>query len=188
MEITDNALSLPVSRDMSPRAADRKSPHSRRHPGGRPRKYSEASQPVTVTLPKTTLRQLEQIDPDRGGAIVKLARQASRASRDGEPSVELVDIGGGSGLVVIGTTSALNSIGFLRMVEVSAGRYLIALLPGHGIHELEVALLDTLHERNSPADPDSSMITKLLELLRSFRKSEGVSTAQILFLRLGTGS
>ena len=173
---------------MSPRSSDRKSPHGQRHPGGRPRKYSEASQPVTITLPKTTLGQLEQIDPDRGRAIVKLARQASRASHGGEPSIELVDIGGGSGLVVIGTTSALNSIGFLRMVEVSAGRHLIALLPGHGIHELEVALLDTLHERNSPADPDSSMITKLLELLRNFRKSEGVSTAQILFLRLGTGS
>ena len=154
--------------------------------GGRPRKYAEPSQPVTITLPHTTLRQLEQVDPDRGRAIVKLAREASRGGANGQPSVELVDIGGGSGLVVIGTAGILNTISFVRLVEVGPGRHLIALLPGHGIHELEVALGDLLDEQNNAGD--AAFITRVLELLRNFRKSESLSTAEILLLRLPTAS
>ena len=157
-----------------------------RRPGGRPRKYAEPSQPVTVTLPQSTLRQLEHVDTDRGRAIVKLARQASRGT-DAEPVVELVDIGGGTGLVLIGSAPILNRIRFLQLAEVGPGRHLIALSPGHGIHELEVALTDLLHD-GAARNTDRDLITRLLELLRNFRKSDGVSTAEILLLRLAAAS
>lgn len=141
-----------------------------------------------MTLPRTTLRQLEQIDTDRGRAIVKLAREASRGADNEHPLVELVDIGGGMGLVVVGIAPILKRIAFLRLVELGPGRHLIALLPGHGVHELEVAITDLLDDRNNASDADSALVTKLLELLRNFRKSESVSTAQILLLRLAAPS
>ena len=177
----------PFPRVESQRRDKGSSPQDRRG-GGRPRKYAEASQPVTITLPKTTLRQLEQVDPDRGRAIVKLARDVSRDAGNGAPLVELLEVGPGSGLVVVATTSILRRIAFVRLVEVTAGRHLIALLPGHGIHELEVALVDILDERNALGEADSTLVTELLELLRNFRKSDSLSTAQILLLRLGTES
>ena len=166
--------------------SDQHSPARDQRAGGRPRKYAEPSQPVTLTLPQTTLRQLEHVDADRGRAIVKLAKEASRGAEIEQPPVELVDIGEGNGLVVIGAAGILKTISFVRLVEVSPGRHLIALLPGHGIHELEVALGDLLDEQNNAAD--AALITRLLELLRNFRKSESVSTAEILLLRLPTGS
>jgi len=39
---------------------------------GRPRKFQEASRPVTVTLPQRTLELLSTFDEDRGRAIVKV--------------------------------------------------------------------------------------------------------------------
>jgi hypothetical protein len=154
-----------------------------RRAGGRPRKYAEPSQPVTVTLPQTTLRQLEQVDADRGRAIVKLAKNASLEMSEGRPVLEVVEIGGGTALVVVGGASVLQQIPFVRLVEVALGRYLIALLPGRGIHELEVALTDLVEDRDNLSESDRELITTLLTQLRNFRKSESVSTAQILLLQ-----
>jgi hypothetical protein len=159
-------------------------PLTGRRLGGRPRKYAEPSQPVTVTLPQTTLRQLEQIDSDRGRAIVKLAKNASFEMDEGRPVVDVVEIGGGTALVVVGGASILQQISFIRLVEVALGRYLIALLPGHGIHELEVALSDIVEDRQNITEADRDLISQLLIRLRNFRKAESVSTAQILLLQM----
>jgi hypothetical protein len=152
--------------------------------GGRPRKYAEPSQPVTVTLPQTTLRQLEQVDADRGRAIVKLAKNASLELDDGRAFVDVVDIGSGTALVVVGGASILRQIPFVRLVEVALGRYLIALLPGRGIHELEIALTDLLEDSQHLIESDRELVSQLATRLRKFRKTESVSTAQILLLQI----
>jgi propanediol utilization protein len=158
-------------------------PQHDRRSGGRPRKYAEASQPVTITLPQTTLRQLEQVDPDRGRAIVKLAKNASFELDEDRPVVEVVEIGGGTALVVVGGAAVLKKIPFVRLVEVAVARHLIALLPGHGIHELEVALSDLVEDRDV-TETNRELLSGLLTRLRNFRKTESVSTAQILLLQI----
>jgi hypothetical protein len=155
-----------------------------RRAGGRPRKYAEPSHPVTITLPQTTLRQLEQVDSDRGRAIVKLAKTASFELDEARPLVEVVEIGGGTALVVVGGAGALKRISFVRLVEVALGRHLIALLPGHGIHELEVALGDLLEDARELTELNRELVSALLKHLQTFRKTESVSTAQILLLQI----
>ena len=150
--------------------------------GGRPRKYAEPSQPITVTLPNSTLRELQHIDEDRGRAIVKLARAASSQQK---PLVEIVEFAENTGLVVIGPNQALAKIPFVRLVEVAPARYLISLASGYGFHRLEIALADLLDDESDLAGNDREMISRLLDHFKSFRRSESVSMAQILLVQLG---
>ena len=156
-----------------------------RHAGGRPRKFAEPSRPITITLPATTLRQLQQIDSDRGRAIVKLAKNAVWGDDTSRRAlVEIVEISGEAGLVVIGPAPSLQKIDFLRLVEVAPARFLLALTGGHSFHELEIALSDLVEELESAEEGEKLLISDLLGHIRAFRKSESVSVAQILLLRL----
>jgi hypothetical protein len=156
-----------------------------RHAGGRPRNFAEPSRPITITLPATTLRQLQQVDSDRGRAIVKLAKNAVWGDGPSRRAlVEIVEISGEAGLVVIGPAPSLHKIEFLRLVEVAPARFLLALTPGHNFHELEIALSDLAEEFGTAEDGEKLLITDLLGHIRAFRKSESVSVAQILLLRL----
>jgi hypothetical protein len=155
--------------------------------GGRPRKYAEPSQPITITLPETTLRQLEQIDPDRGRAIVKLAQNASWDTSHERPVVEIVEFAGNTGLVVVGRSDALSKVPFLQLVEVAPGRYLLALDPGYDFNQLEIALNDLLEDVEGQSQADHDLISRLISHFKNFRKSESMSTAQILLLRLAPG-
>lgn len=149
--------------------------------GGRPRKYAEPSQPITVTLPNSTLRQLQKIDQDRGRAIVKITRAASSS---GQPQVEVVEFSENTGLVLVGPSPTLEAIPFLRLVEVAPARFLLALTPGHEFHQLEIALSDVLDEPNNTSSSDRELISSLLSHFKNFRKSDSVSTAQILLVQL----
>ena len=153
------------------------------HPkkGGRPRKYAEPSQPVTVTLPSSTLRELHRIDPDRGRAIVKLARAASSQQ---PPLVELVEFAEHAGLVVVGPCAALLKVPFVQLVEVAPLRYLLALSSGHDFHQLEIALGDLLEDPGIALGDDRELIAKLLSYFKNFRKTESMSTAQIVLVQL----
>jgi hypothetical protein len=156
-----------------------------RHPGGRPRKFSEPSRPITITLPATTLRQLEQIDEDRGRAIVKLAKSAAWGDTKGKRApVEIVELSGDTGLVIIGPAPSLKKIEFLRLVEVAPARFLLALKPGHNFHELELALTDVMEDLSSDKIDERLLISELLSNIKTFRKSDAVSVAQILLMRL----
>jgi len=162
-------------------------PHSGRHAGGRPRKFAEPSRPITITLPATTLRQLQQIDSDRGRAIVKLAKNAASVSA-GHAAVEILEISPAAGLVVIGPAPSLVKIDFLQLVEVAPARFLLALAPGHDFHQLEIALTDLIDDLPAENGAERQLVSQLLGHIKSFRKSEGVSMAQILLLRLKTAT
>ena len=71
-------------------------------PGGRPRKFAEASRPVTLTLPDSTLHALQHIDPDRGQAIVKLVNRALQNGEKDKPLVEIITTSRGMGIIVVG--------------------------------------------------------------------------------------
>jgi hypothetical protein len=143
-----------------------------RKPGGRPRKYAEPSEPITITLPKTTLRQLQQVDPDRGRAIVKLAQNASWNTSRERPPVEIVEFAGNTGLVVVGSSEPLKKVPFLKLVEVAPARYLLALAPEHHFSQLEISLNDLLEDYCDEVSTDRELISGLLSHFRNFRKSE----------------
>jgi hypothetical protein len=156
-------------------------PH--RNPGGRPPKYNEPSRPVTVTLPESTLRQLELVNPDRGLAIVKLTRQlASR--NDPSPRVEIVDVGRQSGLIIVGSCPALSRIPFLHLVEVAPARFLLAIDRDHDFRSLELAIHDLLDEPASLSQGERDFISELLDTIRRLRLNEKVNPAEILLVNL----
>lgn len=152
--------------------------------GGRPHKYAEPSRPVTVTLPESTLLGLQQIDPDRGKAIVKLTSAALRNRSGAKPCVEIVEMATGTGLVIVGPCQSLRQISFLHLVEVAPARYLLAMNSGHDFKNLEIELSDILEDLPADEDTERQTLTELLRHIRDIRKSGRVRMAEILFVNL----
>jgi|688.fasta_scaffold244953_2 hypothetical protein len=153
-------------------------PH--RNLGGRPPKFNEPSRPVTLTLPESTLKQLESIDSDRAQAIVKLTHTAFPEPNQSQP-VEIVNVDRQSGLLIVGSNATLKAIPFLKLIEVALGRFLIAIDQGHDFRSLELALRDLIEEAQVPPQ-DLPTIESLLETIRTVRRTEQASPATILFV------
>jgi hypothetical protein len=152
--------------------------------GGRPLKYGEPSRPITVTLPESILRSLEQIHHDRGKAIVKLTAAAVNRSRTSPPKVEIVEMAANTGLLVVDRCDALLRIPFLHLVEVAPDRFLLALDPGNDFRTLEIAIQDVLDDVPVDAASERDLLIQLLRQIRSVRKAETVSMAEVLFVSL----
>lgn len=152
--------------------------------GGRPPKYAGPSRPITVTLPESTLKGLEHIHPDRGKAIVKLTEAALRTAPGSQPLVEIVEMAANTGLLIVGPSKTLRRIPFLHLVEVAPGRFLLALDSGNDFKNLEIAIHDVLEDVPESEARERELIRLLLERIRHVRKSERVSMAEILFVKL----
>ena len=157
---------------------------NRKNGGGRPRKFAEPSRPITLMLPESTLRELQHIDPDRGHAIVKLTKRVLRSDGASQPLVEIVEMASDTGLVVIGPSRVLRQISFLHLIEVAPARYLLALDPGHDFRTLEIAINDVLDDVPEHEKRERELVLQLLEHIRKLRKTERVSMAEILFVKL----
>jgi hypothetical protein len=150
--------------------------------GGRPPKFAEPSRPVTLTLPQSTLAELQRINPDRSRAIVELTKKAS----DENPKnalVEIIEVAKDTGLVVIGPSKALRQVPFLRLVEVAPRRFLLAFDAGHNFHDLELAIRDALDDVKYD-DRERELLTELVGHIKGLRKSQRVSMAEILVVKL----
>lgn len=156
-------------------------PH--RNTGGRPPKYNEPSRPVTVTLPESTLRQLELVSPDRGQAIVKITRHLTERRETAE-TVRIVDVGQKSGLILVGPSPALERIPFLHLVEVAPARYLLAVENGHDFGSLELAIQDLVDANSIESDSEKHLIQDLLTTIRRLRRTQQASHAEILLVNL----
>lgn len=156
---------------------------NKKNGGGRPPKFAEPSRAITLTLPESTLRELEHIDLDRGHAIVKLTKKVLRSDNGAQPLVEIVEMAADTGLVVIGPSRALRQISFLHLIEVAPARYLLALDPGHDFRTLEIAISDVLDDLPEGETRERELVVQLLEHIRRLRKTERVSMAKILFVK-----
>lgn len=152
--------------------------------GGRPPKFAGPSRPVTLTLPERTLRDLTLIHEDRAQAIVKLADAALQPQSTLRPQVEVVEMASNTGIIVVGPSTLLRKIEFLHLVEVAPSRYILALAPGHDYRNLEIAILDSLEEDPQLDEREKDLIANLLDQIRQFRKTERVSMAEILLVKM----
>lgn len=158
-----------------------------KHPGGRPRKFTEPSQPVTVTLPDRTLDQLRSIDDDRAKAIVKTVDLA--VGRVTKPSrrVEVVEMAPGMGVLVVPSNRSLRGIPWLRMIEVAPMRHLLAIIPGTPIEKVEVALLDLIDNAKVTAPDELELLKMLREKIGDMRRGDRISKAEILVITRSDG-
>lgn len=156
----------------------------RKGTGGRPPKYAGPSRPVTLTLPESTLEGLKHIHPDRGQAIVKLTEAALRSSPSEQSQVEIVRTADATGVLLVGPSQALRRIPFLHLLEVSPGRFLLAMEPGNDFRTLELALRDVAEDVPSDDVRERNLIEDLLVQINQLRKTARMRMAEIVFVEL----
>ena len=156
----------------------------KRSASGRPPKFDEPSRPVTVTLPESVLVGLGQVHQDRGRAIKLVTERALSHTTQAIPLVEIVKVKENTGVIIIGPSRVLDRIPFLHLVEVSPGRFLLAMDPGNDYKNLELAVRDLFDSLEADEERERELLHRLLDQIRELRQTERMSMAEILFVSL----
>lgn len=149
---------------------------------GRPPKFSEPSRPVTVTLPERVLAKLQLVDRDRGLAITKAVDALVPDGNLQRPPLEIVQVSGDQGLIVIGSSTALSRISGVQLVEISPLRFLISLQSGISVDSFELGLIDLIEHLPAEEASESAMLLSLRKILKRIRRKQGVTKAEILLV------
>jgi hypothetical protein len=149
--------------------------------GGRPPKYSEARRPITVTLPERILQDLHSINHDRSRAIVKCVETVMAKGDHPFKPVELIELTPGKALIVVGPSSSLQQIEWLRLVEIAPLRYLLVIPSGTAVEVLEVTIQDLLTNLD-PNSSESVLLKELLDVISQQRRGRSISKAELLFV------
>lgn len=149
--------------------------------GGRPPKFSEARRPVTVTLPERILKNLHSVNRDRSRAIVKCVEAVTGEGNRPLKPVELVPVAPGKALILVSPNQSLTRIEWLRLVEITPARYLLALPTGTPVEALELAIHDLLGDL-SPDDEEKGLVLDLLAVISRQRRGRAVSKAELVFV------
>lgn len=114
---------------------------------GRPPKFGRPGHAVSLTLPDDTLQALNRVDPDTGWAIVKLLeREPSKIEAQAhDPDVELAQIGTRRSLIVV-NRAVFKTLPGVQLIPLDDTRAFLALDPGRGMSDLELAVIDRLSE------------------------------------------
>ena len=153
-----------------------------RRGGGRPRKFAEPSTRITITLPKTTLKDLAAIHGDRAQAIVRATRAAMGGIPGRAKPVEVVEMIPGSGLIVVGPCASLSRIPWLNMIEIASTRYLLTVPSGTAVEVLEVALSDLLERLPPSQEGERQQLESLRRLLAKARRATLVTKVELLLV------
>lgn len=135
---------------------------------GRPPKYGRPAQLVTLTLPDDVLAWLGSLHPDPAWAIVKLHEQASRRARKPIALAELVQLPQQRALIMV-NAEVLSHLPSVNIIPLSDGRGLLALEPGRGVADLEIAVIDRLDAPRVPPGEREALVA-LREKLREWRQ------------------
>ena len=153
-----------------------------RNLGGRPRKFKEASRPITITLPDRILNTLDAVGPDRARAIVRAVDHLQPGLQTADPLVEVVEVAKGVGIIVVGPSARLRKIPKLRLIEVAPARYLLTMLHGLSPADLEIALSDLMDDDGTMDERERQLITDLHQHLRQLRRYAKMTRAEMLFV------
>jgi hypothetical protein len=134
---------------------------------GRPPKYGRPAQLVTFTLPEDVLAWLKSLHSDPAWAIVKLHDQASRRTRKPVALAELMQLPERRALIVV-DTGVLSHIPGVNIIPLADGRGLLALQPGRGVADLEIAVIDRLDAPRVPPR-EREALAALRDKLREWR-------------------
>lgn len=113
---------------------------------GRPPKFGRPGQVVAVTLPEEVIQGLRKLHPDLAWAIVRLFNTAAtrRPIRAHAPDdVELVTVGGRRSLIVV-NRELFSRLAAINIIPLDHDRAFLALDPGCGMSDLELAVIDRL--------------------------------------------
>ncbi len=115
---------------------------------GRPSKFGRPSQVVALTLPADVIRGLQKVHSDVGWAIVTMfekSRPRADATSEPSPDVELVEVGDRRSLIVV-NREVVRRLRGVSIVPLHGDRAFLALDDGHGMSDLELAVIDGLED------------------------------------------
>ena len=150
--------------------------------GGRPRKFSEPSRPVTVTLPDRTLDLLRAVDGDRALAIAKAVDAVAGGGATNGGAVKLVEVASGLGLLVVPPNQSLRAVPWLRMIEVAPARFILVVDSGTTVEKLELALLDLIDDAREALPHEVPLLEALRAKVAALRRGDKLTTASVLLV------
>jgi hypothetical protein len=134
---------------------------------GRPPKYGRPAQLVTFTLPDDVVAWLKTLHSDPAWAIVKLHEQDARRRRP-IALAELVPLPERRALIMV-NARALSHLPGVSIIPLSDGRGFLALEPGRGVADLEIAVIDRLDTPRLPLREREALLA-LRDKLREWRQ------------------
>jgi hypothetical protein len=141
---------------------------------GRPSKFGRPSQVAALTLPDEVVRGLRKINPDLAWAIVSLFEKAPRqppptGHADVQPDAELVKIAERRSLIVV-NRAGFRSLPGISIIPLDATHAILALEPGRGMTDLELAVIDRLEGKSASMAPrERKALAALREQLAGWR-------------------
>lgn len=141
---------------------------------GRPRKFSEPSRTITLTLPESVLEMLAGLHTDVSQAIVRLARRS--APRLQRKAADLL-VFGQRAVITIRPTPSLELRAGVQLVPLPDGRALISFEEPTSLAALQLSLSDALEDPRMKA-ADRAVYENLLDILREARRSQDVRLEQ----------
>jgi hypothetical protein len=138
---------------------------------GRPPKFGQPGEVVAVTLPEEVIRGLRRINPDLGWAIVALYEMQNpdrSVVPQARPGAELVAVGPRRRLIVV-RRSLIGALPGVSVVPFDRDRAFLALEPGHGMVDLELAVIDRL-DSDVIEERERRGLKELRQLLRKWRR------------------
>jgi hypothetical protein len=125
---------------------------------------------MALTLPEDVVRGLRKTHPDVGWAIVTLFEKSpvgAAKQADPHPDVELVTVADRRSLIVV-NKSMFRRLGGVNIVPLHGDRAFLALEAGHGLADLELAVIDSLDDDAVEPRERKALLT-LRAQLRSWR-------------------
>ena len=138
---------------------------------GRPPKFGRPGQVVALTLPAEVVAGLRRIDADLAWAVVRLYEKDARrvpAAQAERAVAELVTIAERRALIVV-NRAELTRLPGVTIVPVSPTRAFLALEPGLGMSDLELAVSDRLEDAGVD-DRECKALGRLRAQLRRWRR------------------
>jgi hypothetical protein len=156
---------------------------------GRPPKYGRPAKVVALTLPAEIVERLQRVHSDLGWAVVSLAEKSTRfePARHDTADAQLVEVGGGQSLIVV-NSARFHALAGVDMVPLSATQAFLALEPGKGMADLELAVIDRID--TLPAGDERQAWIRLRDRLRRWRQDRRLrfdNRSIIIVTRAGAG-
>lgn len=138
---------------------------------GRPPKFGRPARLVALTLPFDTIAVLKQINPDIARAIVTLTEKESSPIGEADARqdmLELVQLTNREALIIV-NRQLVSSIVGVSLLPLDDQRAFLALNPGQGFADLEVAVQDSLDENEMEPDGRHAL-EEMKRRLREWRR------------------
>jgi len=138
---------------------------------GRPLKFGRPTRPLSVSLPDDVIAWLETLDPDPAWAIVSLFEKARTRHVGPTPRApaELVQLPGKRALILV-TPDVFDGLAGVSVIRLSDGRGFLALQPGKGYADLELAVVDMIDAAGVSPDRRQALV-EIRKQLREWRQS-----------------